>query len=229
MNFGSMKNCSIFTEERWGCDMKRIYKEKMTSITCENCNNKFERLTSYVSFQERKGKKLRFCSRSCMGIGQRMNLCPDIFQKNSIPVPFSGCWIWTGKIWESNGYGRIARQKTSGGNIGAHRASYIVHKGEIPKNEVIRHICDTPLCVNPDHLITGTVLDNKRDAVERKRHAHGETSGNAQLEDKDIPKIRSLLKSGISQSEIARKFGVSHGVIFRIHHGVTWKHIPCPN
>lgn len=206
--------------------MRNSYPSQMTSVCCKTCGKQFLRPSSYVEFQRKKGKELKYCSRKCMGEGQRTNLSKELFEKNSIPVPASGCWIWTGPIWESNGYGRISRNRSSGGDIGAHKASYITHKGKVPIGHVVRHLCDTPLCVNPDHLLTGTVYDNKRDAVKRQRHAHGSTSGNAKLSENDIPLIRKLLASGLSQSEVARRFGVSHGIIFNIDHNVTWRHVP---
>lgn len=90
----------------------------------------------------------------------------------SIPEPNTGCWLWE-KSEKYLGYGAIG--------IGrkvhfAHRASYLVFKGNIPKNKVVRHKCDTPQCVNPDHLILGTVKDNSNDMVIRRRHKSHKTN-----------------------------------------------------
>jgi len=74
------------------------------------------------------------------------------------------CWKWTGTICGvvNKKYGVIRdnyKQKK------AHRVSYELHKGIIPKGKVIRHMCDNKLCVNPDHLQIGSVSDNNRDKV----------------------------------------------------------------
>lgn len=43
---------------------------------------------------------------------------------------------------------------------------------------MVRHTCDVPKCINPDHLILGTQKDNMQDAVNRGRIAkrHGKLS-----------------------------------------------------
>lgn len=69
------------------------------------------------------------------------------------------CWVWRGDK-QRNGYGRLAKHK-------AHRLSYELHFGEIPKGMVIRHSCDNKLCVNPEHLKLGTYSQNLKEAYER--------------------------------------------------------------
>lgn len=51
----------------------------------------------------------------------------------------------------------------------AHRFAYELWKGGIPKGLYILHNCDTPPCVNPDHLRPGTTQDNVDDKMERGR------------------------------------------------------------
>lgn len=50
-----------------------------------------------------------------------------------------------------------------------HRLAYEAWVGPIPEGMLIRHTCDTPLCINPDHLIPGTHRDNMQDRLERGR------------------------------------------------------------
>lgn len=63
-------------------------------------------------------------------------------------VDESGCWLWN-RYLDSDGYGtfwfrRVARR--------AHRVAYWASVGDIPKGNVIDHICSQRACVRPDHL-----------------------------------------------------------------------------
>lgn len=59
----------------------------------------------------------------------------------------------------------------NGTSMGAHRASWIMTFGAIPKETPwVLHKCDVPLCVNPDHLFLGTLRDNLLDMISKDRH-----------------------------------------------------------
>jgi hypothetical protein len=92
---------------------------------------------------------------------------PDDFFDKIMPEPNTGCWLWAGRL-HYKGYGEIGffskKQK-------AHRVSWLLHKGEIPDGLFVCHKCDTPACVNPDHLFLGDNKDNIDDSVRKKRHA----------------------------------------------------------
>lgn len=83
------------------------------------------------------------------------------------------CWLFTGRP-NNSGYGSIY---FNGKKMGAHRASWIYHFGEIPKGIQVCHKCDTPLCVNPEHLWLGTRSQNMKDAVSKGRTKHPGQSG----------------------------------------------------
>lgn len=58
------------------------------------------------------------------------------------------CWLWIGAK-DKDGYGhfRLGNLQTL-----AHRASYEMHIGAIPKGLTLDHLCRIRHCVNPSHL-----------------------------------------------------------------------------
>src|SRR5690606_5716607 len=90
------------------------------------------------------------------------------FEEKYIPEPNTGCWLWVGST-NNRGYGQFR----TGGRPGvlwlAHRFSYKTARGSLSRDDLIRHVCDTPSCVNPDHLETGSYKDNAQDAIRRGR------------------------------------------------------------
>jgi hypothetical protein len=79
------------------------------------------------------------------------------------------CWEWTGAAI-AKGYGKISRGPRGGGQLAAHRVSWILAKSEIPDGQMVLHRCDNRLCVNPSHLFLGTNTDNMRDMVSKGRN-----------------------------------------------------------
>lgn len=70
------------------------------------------------------------------------------------------CWIWKGYI-TIYGYGYISfRSGKNRKRYYAHRLSYILNKGKIPKNFQIDHLCRNTKCVNPSHLEAVTATEN---------------------------------------------------------------------
>ena len=81
----------------------------------------------------------------------------------------NGCWFFDS--WKCAwGYGRFkiynADQKRI---VKSHRFSYVIHKGKINPDKLVRHSCDNAGCVNPEHLAIGTSKDNYADMVLRGR------------------------------------------------------------
>lgn len=84
-----------------------------------------------------------------------------------------GCWLWSAAT-DRDGYGYFYFDGKQGK---AHRFSYILHHGPIPEGLWVLHHCDTPGCVNPDHLYAGTSAQNIQDAIERNRLPTGDRNG----------------------------------------------------
>lgn len=133
-------------------------------------------------------------------------------------VTHTGCWeILGGK--KSGGYGVIQYQ---GQSVAAHRLSYETWVGPIPEGLLIRHKCDNPPCINPDHLEPGTDADNSRDMVERGRNRSlaGESHPMSKLSQGDANLIRHTYPQGVlTLKMLGEAFGVSIPTITRILSG----------
>ncbi len=130
------------------------------------------------------------------------------------------CWLWTG--WTAKaGYGFI---KDDGRDRPAHVVSFEMAKGTVPRGLKVLHRCDTPSCVNPEHLFLGTSTDNSRDMTSKGRQAFGEKQGNAKLTREDVKSIRRrYLAGGIRQNILASEYGVSRTTIYDVTKGKSWK------
>lgn len=78
----------------------------------------------------------------------------------------TGCWVWTGTMQNSKGYGSIYYDRK---NERVHRVSYKLFIGPIPDGLFVLHRCDNPPCINPEHLFLGTPMDNTRDCLSKGR------------------------------------------------------------
>jgi len=126
-------------------------------------------------------------------------------------VSETGCWMFQGPK-DQLGYGRI-NIKPGRSALRAHRVSYEHHVGTIPDGLLIRHKCDTPSCINPDHLVPGTDADNAMDRAIRGR-------SKTKLSPAQVRKICSIYtQGGVTQRDLARKFGVSQSLISMIVSG----------
>lgn len=132
------------------------------------------------------------------------------------------CWLWTGGVFTQK-YGRI---KVNRIDFKAHRFSFLIHFGDIPKGMFVCHKCDIHECVNPNHLFLGTARENTQDMLKKGRHSFtGSRNIKSKLSEVDIPNIRNMLSSGLLQKEIAKKFNVCQVTISEIKLGHTWKHV----
>ena len=75
------------------------------------------------------------------------------------------CLLFTGGLGKW-GYGKCKIKKKS---HGLHRIVKLIALGELPEGCVVMHKCDTPSCIKEDHLEVGSVLDNNRDIIAKRR------------------------------------------------------------
>lgn len=144
----------------------------------------------------------------------------DGFMERFIPEPNSGCWLWLGPVnWDN--YGTMTLR---GRGIGAHRFSWLIHRGQIPEGMRVLHKCDVRCCVNPDHLFLGTQIDNIHDMIAKNRHRgpRGRNNRHVKLTEDQVRLIR---KSSEPQKDLAARFKVTGGLISMIRTRTVWKHL----
>jgi hypothetical protein len=127
------------------------------------------------------------------------------------------CWEWTGYIMP-NGYGQLKeRQK----NIYAHRYSYKLHFGYLPKKLLVCHKCDNRKCVNPNHLFLGTHKDNTFDMDSKGRRVI--KPGKQKITKIDAENIRLLNDKGFHVDFLSDKYKLKPCTIRNIIAGRIWR------
>lgn len=136
-------------------------------------------------------------------------------------VSDNGCFICTSHYLDKDGY---ALARLNGVKRHVHRFVYEECFGEITNGLIVRHKCDNPTCINPEHMELGTHEDNAKDRTERNRGAYGSRNGFSKLTEDGVKEIREL-KGKITYEEIADKFNISKGHVWAIVQNVSWKHV----
>jgi len=139
----------------------------------------------------------------------------------------TGCWLWTGST-TGGGYPDI---RFNGDHRYVHRLMHIIHN-EFPTEEkpFVCHTCDTPACVNPEHLFSGSHQDNIQDAADKGRmpvnldSVLGENHHKSKLTESDVVEIRERYDAGgISQRELGEEYGIDQTQVSQIVLGKNWK------
>ncbi len=200
--------------------------------------------TVFVSPEPRR----RFCSRQCSDKGRYPSLIERFWARVN---KTDTCWLWMGSAVE-DGYGVLGYR---GKQVRTHRLSWELANGPIPAGLSVLHRCDTPACVNPDHLFVGTTQDNITDKVAKGRQAkgdshgsrlhpesrprgdthymrrsseapmRGERNGSAKLTAAEVRAIREESARGESRASLGRQYAVSPLTISLIARRKTWVHV----
>jgi len=180
---------------------KRVERAQRSVHLCRWCEHP---LPSMAGTNER----YRYC---CVGCALMANVKRD-----------GDCWIWQKST--SHGYGQFSFNAQ---HERAHKASFQCFSGErVPSGMVVMHMCDNRACINPRHLRLGSYLDNNRDAVSKGRNNRGEGRHSAKLNDEIVRLIRD--DTSTSNTDFAKRFGVSAQAIYCARTGATWRHCPMP-
>ena len=127
-----------------------------------------------------------------------------------------GCWLWQGHT-DTRGYGQvwIAQVFTL-----LHRWAFEQAYGVtlVSANHCC-HDCDTPNCVNAEHVFLGASKDNAQDSFSKGRRTG---AIKPKLDWDKVKEIRQLSAAGFNQSQIGRRFGVNQTTIRDILIGDSW-------
>lgn len=184
---------------------------------CLVCNSFFYKKKNYSKTQW--GNR-RYCSKPCGLIA--INKSPsksveDRFFSKVKVYESDKCWPWHGST--NKGYGQLS---VNGKPKPAHRVSWEIHKSTIPDGMLVRHLCNNPNCVNPNHLMLGTHKENSNDSIVSNRTGF---KGNALLNSREVKLIKACLSFGLSVSNISNICGVDYRCISNIKNNKTYKSV----
>lgn len=142
--------------------------------------------------------------------------------RRTLPEPNTGCVLFEGFV-NPQGYGNV---KVRGVAKLTHRVTWEEVNGPIPEGAYVLHSCDTPACVNPDHLFLGNQYANMKDAAKKGRMRRGEEHHNAKLTEEKVRKLRDMRKNtGMSYRKLGNFFNVSSNVARDACVGESWTHV----
>lgn len=153
-----------------------------------------------------------------------MNVYDRVFKKVE-KEGHNGCWIWTGTR-NKMGYGRF--RLDIGTWMYVHRWSYEYFKGDIPEGLVVRHKCDNPSCVNPDHLQVGTQWENTNDRRTQRgswwpSYEGREKPKAVKLDEQKVKDIRARMHE--ANRVLAIEYGCTIELIRQVKNRKVWPHV----
>lgn len=147
------------------------------------------------------------------------------FYEKTVRDP-SGCLLWIASTLPK-GYGRFG---DAHGSHLAHRWIFErTHGVRLSRLQFVLHSCDTPGCVEIDHLRVGTAKENTADMDRRGRRPRigpsGGLNSHARLTEDQVREVRVRHEQGETMSALGLDFGVGVSAISRIVKRQNWKHV----
>ena len=140
---------------------------------------------------------------------------------------FGGSCIETTHARNPAGYGVIGLPMGRGKTALHHRYVYVCHHKlslEAISGLEVRHKCDNPPCINPDHLELGTHKDNMKDMQERGRNVGKKNNVTVQkLTEDQVREIKRRNRE--APADLAKEFGVGKTTIICIVNGSRWTNV----
>lgn len=147
----------------------------------------------------------------------------ELFMRKCVSTPckypaLGECWIWTGAKMAPRFPGDPERAqlnpKTWGTKYGHQWSCHHWNDSPLPiePNMCVTHHCDTPLCVNPEHLKYDTDKSNFKEMYERNPTALGRIVPT----EEELTKMRGLVTSGATTYRLAKEMARSIPWVRRI-------------
>jgi hypothetical protein len=131
---------------------------------------------------------------------------PNRVWERIIPEPTTGCWLWLGT--EVKSYPKVSVVVNGVKKLVAtHRLVYEAAHGPLGSLQ-IDHKCNTPMCVNPDHLQAVTAQQNLRLRSLRLvvcRRGHPLTPDNIVSYGTAVRTCKTCRNDSVTKSEAKRK------------------------
>lgn len=126
---------------------------------------------------------------------------------------YDRCWPWQGAT-NKQGYGLFEWGGKPRRCVGAHRAGWLLLKGDLTPQQLVLHECDNPPCCNPSHWFIGDNQANTDDMMAKGRSLKGQRWG--KLTDEVVRLIRADDRHSVV---VAQAYGIAESYVRGIRRG----------
>lgn len=159
-----------------------------------------------ATLSQRQKKSVAALVKSNMDKYRRREPIADQVREHFAELGSDECWLWSDNTGRN--YVRV--------RVGTGMVS--ISKAILGGDGVGMHTCDTPPCINPNHLKLGTDSENAADKV-----AKGRWAGNSKITDEQAADIAERYEvygyNKTNSKELAMEFGITPDHVTRIARG----------